>query len=161
VRPSVQRTRRSAPAAVEHYATSGGGRRVHPRSGRPAAESPGGPRSGRASATADPVIPPGLPAAPERPRPGHGRTQLPASLPRRRVEHALPDAQCTCHACGARLVKIGEETLVRDLLKTGLLYGSRLWIEAQHPGSAAGRARSARAVRWNPLLGSLTEMQKC
>ena len=49
-------------------------------------------------------------AAPARPRPGHGRRPLPAALPRRRVEHALPDEQCTCPACGARLVKIGEET---------------------------------------------------
>jgi transposase len=50
------------------------------------------------------------PATPPRPRAGHGRTPLPAFLPRRRVEHALPDDQCTCRACGARLVKIGEET---------------------------------------------------
>jgi transposase len=48
--------------------------------------------------------------APARPRPGHGRTPLPALLPRRRVEHALPEERCTCTACGARLVKIGEET---------------------------------------------------
>jgi transposase len=41
-------------------------------------------------------------------RPGHGRKPLPAFLPR--VEHALPEAQCTCPECGARLVKIGEET---------------------------------------------------
>jgi len=54
---------------------------------------------------APPVAPP-----PARPRPGHGRTPLPALLPRRRVEHALPDAECTCAACGADLVKIGEET---------------------------------------------------
>ena len=52
---------------------------------------------------------PEAPAVP-RPRPGHGRTPLPALLPRRRVEHALPEGQCTCRACGARLVKIGEET---------------------------------------------------
>jgi transposase len=48
--------------------------------------------------------------APPRARPGHGRKPLPALLPRQRVEHALPEAQCTCRACGARLVKIGEET---------------------------------------------------
>jgi transposase len=65
-----------------------------------------------AAPAAAPVTPPMPPAAPApaRPRPGHGRTPLPAFLPRRRVEHALPDAQCTCQACGARLVKIGEET---------------------------------------------------
>jgi transposase len=50
------------------------------------------------------------PAPAPRPRAGHGRRPLPAALPRRRVEHALPDEQCTCAACGARLVKIGEET---------------------------------------------------
>jgi len=68
-------------------------------------------------ATALNAAPPTPPAAagpgaagPARPRPGHGRTPLPAFLPRQRVEHALPDAQCTCAACGARLVKIGEET---------------------------------------------------
>ncbi len=55
--------------------------------------------------------PPPLPAAPQPPRPrGHGRTPLPALLPRRRVEHALPEERCTCLACGARLIKIGEET---------------------------------------------------
>jgi len=48
--------------------------------------------------------------APSRPRAGHGRTPLPAFLPRQRVEHALPEEQCTCRECGARLVKIGEET---------------------------------------------------
>jgi transposase len=53
-----------------------------------------------------------LPAPPPSParRPGHGRKPLPGLLPRRRIEHALPEAQCTCPACGARLVKIGEET---------------------------------------------------
>jgi transposase len=56
------------------------------------------------------VAPPSPDAsASARPRPGHGRRPLPAALPRRRVEHALPDEQCTCQACGARLVKIGEE----------------------------------------------------
>jgi len=63
----------------------------------PAAETPG--------AAAGPE-----PAPPPRPRRGHGRTPLPALLPRRRVEHPLPEAQCGCPACGARLVQIGEET---------------------------------------------------
>src|SRR5436309_325304 len=49
-----------------------------------------------------------LPAPPA--RRGHGRKPLPAFLPRQRVEHAVPDAQCMCTACGARLEKIGEET---------------------------------------------------
>jgi len=48
--------------------------------------------------------------APAPARRGHGRTPLPAFLPRQRVEHALPAAQCTCRECGAALVKIGEET---------------------------------------------------
>src|SRR5881397_3122841 len=55
------------------------------------------------------AAPGAAPASPEappapRPRPGHGRTPLPAWLPRRRVEHALPEGQCACRACGARLV---------------------------------------------------------
>jgi transposase len=54
--------------------------------------------------------PVGSPApAPPRPRAGHGRAPLPAFLPRRRVEHPLPEEQGTCAKCGARLVKIGEE----------------------------------------------------
>jgi transposase len=61
-----------------------------------------------AGATDAPPSPP-APAL-SRPRTGHGRTPLPAFLPRRRVEHALPEEQCACQACGARLVKIGEET---------------------------------------------------
>jgi transposase len=61
-----------------------------------------------AAAPAPDAVDPPAPAG--RPRPGHGRKPLPAFLPRRRVEHALPEAQCTCPACGARLVKIGEET---------------------------------------------------
>jgi transposase len=55
--------------------------------------------------TAPAVAPPVPPA-----RRGHGRQLLPACLPRRRVEHTLPEAACTCTACGAPLVKIGEET---------------------------------------------------
>jgi len=57
------------------------------------------------------VTPPPPPAASVAPRPrGHGRTPLPALLPRRRVEHTLPPERCTCAACGTPLVKIGEET---------------------------------------------------
>jgi transposase len=65
-------------------------------------------RTGTAPGAAAPA-PPAAPA-PTRARRGHGRTPLPALLPRRRVEHPLPEARCTCPACGARLVKIGEET---------------------------------------------------
>jgi hypothetical protein len=61
-------------------------------------------------AAAAPAVPTPASPAPARPRPGHGRTPLPALLPRRRVEHALPEERCTCTACGTRLVKIGEET---------------------------------------------------
>jgi transposase len=61
-----------------------------------------------AAASAPPV--PEAPAAASRPRGGHGRTPLPALLPRRRVEHPLPADHCTCTACGAPLVQIGEET---------------------------------------------------
>src|SRR5262247_1150735 len=57
------------------------------------------------------AVPAEAPAAPSPPpqRRGHGRKPLPGLLPRRRVEYALPEAACTCQACGARLVKIGEE----------------------------------------------------
>jgi transposase len=64
---------------------------------------------GQAAEAAPPPVPPPAPAA-ARPARGHGRTPLPALLPRRRVEHTLPEERCTCTACGARLVKIGEET---------------------------------------------------
>ncbi len=63
------------------------------------------PTEGATDAPPSPAAP-----APPRSRPGHGRKPLPAFLPRRRVEHTLPEEQCTCRACGARLVKIGEET---------------------------------------------------
>jgi hypothetical protein len=53
---------------------------------------------------------PAVAPAPAHPRAGHGRTPLPALLPRRRVEHPLPAERCTCTACGAPLVKIAEET---------------------------------------------------
>jgi hypothetical protein len=42
-------------------------------------------------------------------RPGHGRKPLPAELPRRRVEHALPEAQRMCPCCGEVCRKFGEE----------------------------------------------------
>lgn len=61
-----------------------------------------------AAPASDAATPP--PPPPARPRSGHGRTPLPGFLPRRRVEHALPEAQCTCPECGTPLVKIGEET---------------------------------------------------
>jgi transposase len=53
----------------------------------------------------DPTPPPAA-----HPRRGHGRKHLPALLPRRRVEHTLPETACTCQTCGGALVKIGEET---------------------------------------------------
>src|SRR2546428_1034916 len=59
-----------------------------------------------APADVSPAAPPSTP----RPRPGHGRTPLPALLPRQRVEHGLPPERCICAECGAGLVKIGEET---------------------------------------------------
>lgn len=59
---------------------------------------------------ATPAAAPSPAAASSRPRRGHGRTPLPALLPRQRVEHTLPDAECACRTCGAHLVKIGEET---------------------------------------------------
>lgn len=61
------------------------------------------------TAGAAPAAPPPV-VAPAPARRGHGRTPLPALLPRRRVEHTLPPDRCTCTACGTALVKIGEET---------------------------------------------------
>jgi transposase len=64
-----------------------------------------------AESTGAPDAPPTpeTPAPPRAPR-SHGRKPLPAFLPRQRVEHTVPEAQCACRACGATLVKIGEET---------------------------------------------------
>jgi len=42
-------------------------------------------------------------------RPGHGRTKLPESLPRRRIEHTLPEAQRLCPCCGQVCHKFGED----------------------------------------------------
>jgi transposase len=42
-------------------------------------------------------------------RPGHGRKPLPADLPRRRTEHALPEAQRVCPCCGEVCRQFGEE----------------------------------------------------
>ncbi len=42
-------------------------------------------------------------------RPGHGRKPLPADLPRRRIEHALPEVQRVCPCCGEVCQKFGEE----------------------------------------------------
>jgi transposase len=41
--------------------------------------------------------------------PGHGRKQLPADLPRRRVEYVLTEAQRLCPDCGAVCPKFAEE----------------------------------------------------
>jgi transposase len=41
---------------------------------------------------------------------GHGRRQLPANLPRRRIEHVLPAEALPCPGCGQERSKIGEET---------------------------------------------------
>jgi transposase len=43
-------------------------------------------------------------------RPGHGRKPLPADLPRRRIEHELPESQRRCPCCGEVCRKFGEET---------------------------------------------------
>lgn len=42
-------------------------------------------------------------------RPGHGRQKLLADLPRRRIEHALPEAQRVCPCCGEVCQQFGEE----------------------------------------------------
>jgi transposase len=61
------------------------------------------------NAAPPPAAPPAPPSSPAAPRRGHGRTPLPAFLPRQRIEHTLPPEQCTCQACGTPLVKIDEE----------------------------------------------------
>ena len=42
-------------------------------------------------------------------RPGHGRKKLPTELPRRRLEHALPEAQRLCPDCGDVCQQFGED----------------------------------------------------
>jgi transposase len=42
-------------------------------------------------------------------RAGHGRKKLPADLPRRRLEHTLPEAQRLCPCCGEVCQQFGEE----------------------------------------------------
>jgi transposase len=61
------------------------------------------PTTANADASAASVEPPAK-------RPGHGRRQLPADLPRQRVEHHLPEAQRLCPECGAVCQKFAEET---------------------------------------------------
>src|SRR5271154_509409 len=42
-------------------------------------------------------------------RPGHGRKKLPTELPRRRLEHALPEAQRLCPDCGDVCQQFGAD----------------------------------------------------
>jgi transposase len=42
-------------------------------------------------------------------RPGHGRKKLPDDLPRRRLEHTLPEADRVCPDCGDVCTKFGED----------------------------------------------------
>jgi transposase len=62
---------------------------------------------------AEPAPPPSIGAARDQPaqrqRSGHGRKPLPADLPRRRVEHTLPEAQRLCPDCGGVCGQFGEE----------------------------------------------------
>jgi len=63
-----------------------------------------------AQAQASPPQPPALPAAPSAAAPrGHGRRRLPASLPRRRIEHDVPVAERLCPQCGHERERIGQE----------------------------------------------------
>ena len=55
------------------------------------------------------------PAPAKRPRQGHGRKPLPASLPRKRVVHDIPPEQRPCPDCGADRRSIGEE--IREQLE--------------------------------------------
>ncbi|MEX2138904.1 MAG: IS66 family transposase zinc-finger binding domain-containing protein [Pirellulales bacterium] len=40
---------------------------------------------------------------------GHGRRKLPANLPRKRIEHTLPQEQLHCPGCGGWCTKFAEE----------------------------------------------------
>jgi len=63
-----------------------------------------------AQTQASPPQPPAAPAAPAAAAPrGHGRRRLPASLPRRRIEHDLPVADRRCPQCGHKRERIGQE----------------------------------------------------
>lgn len=46
--------------------------------------------------------------APPKPN-GHGRKPLPEHLPRKVVQHDVPEAELTCAQCGQKLAKFGEE----------------------------------------------------
>jgi transposase len=61
----------------------------------------------RAPAPAAPAAAPAPPATP--PKKGHGRGELPAALPRRRIAYELTPAQCVCPKCGGPCVRFGEE----------------------------------------------------
>src|SRR6516165_8943735 len=61
-----------------------------------------------AQAQASPPQPSALPAAPPAAAwRGHGRRRLPASLPRRRIEHDVPVAERLCPQCGHERERIG------------------------------------------------------
>lgn len=68
------------------------------------------PEPAAEAAPAPPAVAPVV--EPRRPgqRSGHGRKPLPADLPRRRLEHTLPEAQRLCPDCGAIGAKFGEES---------------------------------------------------
>lgn len=55
---------------------------------------------------AEPVV---IPERTVAPRKGHGRQPLPGHLPRKRIEHDLPEAEQRC-GCGRMKTKIGEDT---------------------------------------------------
>jgi transposase len=65
--------------------------------------------NGAAAAATLPAEPDGATPVSQPARPGHGRKKLPADLPRRRLEHALPEAQRLCPCCGTVCQPFGEE----------------------------------------------------
>jgi transposase len=58
---------------------------------------------------APPAPAPDAATEPKPKRPGHGRKPLSPNLPRRRLEHTLPEAQRLCPCCGTVCAKFGEE----------------------------------------------------
>jgi len=98
-------------AQVEHYLAQLLRQRYGPRSERcDPAQLTLFETSGQASAVADAAEP----APTETPVRGHtrrggGRNELPADLPRKRVEYPLPPEALPCPCCGQQRTKFGEE----------------------------------------------------
>jgi transposase len=101
-------------------------------SGPPPAGAPGGTA---VPPTAD-DLPSGRPVARRR---GHGRRTLPRDLPRRRVEHDIPEAEKLCPCCHGPRVRIGEEVSERLDYRPASVFV----VEHVRPRYACRRCRGA------------------